>query len=149
MSLKSILSGTEISASGLAGERLRMEVAANNIANLHSTRTPEGGPYQRQTVTFASAMQNQIMRPGGSVEGAIRGVEVIGIAKDSTPGPMILDPGHPDANAEGFVQMPNVNMSHEMVDMLTASRAYEANLKAMETFRQMAEQSLSLLRGLR
>lgn len=149
MSMKSILSGTEISASGLAGERLRMEVAANNIANLHSTRTPEGGPYQRQTVTFASAMQNQIMRPGGGVEGAIRGVQVVGITKDPTPGPMILDPGHPDANAEGFVQMPNVNMSHEMVDMLTASRAYEANLKAMETFRQMAEQSLSLLRGLR
>lgn len=150
MSMNSILSGMEISASGLTGERLRMEVAANNIANLHSTRTPEGGPYQRQTVTFASAMQRQSMlRHAGSVEGSLNGVDVVGVTADTTPGPLIHDPGHPDANAEGFVRMPNVNMSHEMVDMLTASRAYEANLKAMETFRQMAEQSLALLRGLR
>lgn len=149
MSMKSILSGMEISSSGLASERLRMEVAANNIANIHSTRTPEGGPYQRQTVTFASAMRQQMLQPNGAVEGTLRGVEVIGINSDPTPGPQIHDPGHPDADAEGFVRMPNVNLSHEMVDMMTASRAYEANLKAMETFRQMAEQSLSLLRGLR
>jgi flagellar basal-body rod protein FlgC len=149
MSIKSILSGTEISASGLASERLRMEVAANNIANLHSTRTPEGGPYQRQVITFASAMKDQVMTPGGHVDGAIRGVQVVGVTSDSSPGPLVHDPGHPDADANGDVRMPNVNMSHEMVDMLTASRAYEANLKAMESFRQMAEQSLSLLRGLR
>ena len=90
-----------------------------------------------------------MLRHAGSVEGSLNGVDVVGVTADTTPGPLIHDPGHPDANAEGFVRMPNVNMSHEMVDMLTASRAYEANLKAMETFRQMAEQSLALLRGLR
>ena len=130
MAFGQILSGMEISASGLAGERLRMEVAANNIANIDSTMTPEGGPYQRKQVTFAAAM------------------EVVGVTEDKTPGQLVHNPGHPHADANGYVKMPNVNISHEMVDMVTASRAYEANLKSLETFRQMAEQALSLLRGL-
>jgi len=146
--MKQILSGMQISASGLAGERLRMEVAANNIANMHSTTTPEGGPYQRQQVTFSAAM-DQFMVPGKNSVDELRGVKVVGITPDTTPGPKIYDPGHPDADDTGHVEMPNVNMSHEMVDLVTASRAYEANLKAMETFRQMAEQALGLLRGLR
>jgi flagellar basal-body rod protein FlgC len=148
MSMSQILSGMEISSSGLAGERLRMEVAANNIANLHSTSTPEGGPYQRQNVTFAAAM-TQFMSPGKNGVEDLRGVRVVGVTSDSTPGPKIYDPGHPDADETGHVAMPNVNLSREMVDLVTASRAYEANLKAMETFKQMAEQSLGLLRGLR
>ena len=148
MSMRQILSGMEISSSGLAGERLRMEVAANNIANIHSTTTPEGGPYQRQQVTFASAMKD-VMRPGNNGVSDLGGVRVVGISSDATPGPTIYDPGHPDADETGHVQMPNVVLAHEMVDLVTASRAYEANLKAMETFRQMAEQALSLLRGLR
>lgn len=148
MSMSQILSGMEISASGLTGERLRMEVAANNIANLHSTTTPEGGPYQRQSVTFSAAM-TQFMAPGKNGVDDLRGVKVLGISSDTTPGPKIYDPGHPDADETGHVAMPNVNLSREMVDLVTASRAYEANLKAMETFRQMAEQALGLLRGLR
>ena len=146
MSIRQILSGMEISASGLTGERLRMEVAANNIANMNSTRTPDGGPYQRQQVTFASAM-NQWIQPDRNGVSDLKGVQVAGIMSDTTPGPMIYEPGHPDADATGHVKMPNVNLSHEMVDMVTASRAYEANLKSLETFRQMAEQALSLLRG--
>jgi flagellar basal-body rod protein FlgC len=148
MSMKHILSGMDISASGLSGERLRMEVAANNIANLHSTSTPEGGPYQRQQVTFASVMDQASGIRGNNLR-RLGGVKVVAIEPDQTPGPTIYDPGHPDADPTGHVQMPNVNMSHEMVDLVTSSRAYEANLKAMETFRQMAEQALSLLRGLR
>ena len=148
MSMSQILSGMEISASGLTGERLRMEVAANNIANLHSTSTPEGGPYQRQSVTFSAAM-SQMMAPGKNGIDDLHGVKVMGISSDTTPGPKIYDPGHPDADETGHVAMPNVNLSREMVDLVTASRAYEANLKAMETFRQMAEQALGLLRGLR
>lgn len=148
MTIRNILSGMEISASGLAGERMRMEVAANNIANLHSTRTPDGGPYQRQRLTFASAMSNYSNATRNSPRD-LKGVEVLGLSSDMTPGPLLYDPGHPDADETGHVRMPNVNISHEMVDLVTASRAYEANLKSLETFRQMAEQALSLLRGLR
>ena len=153
MSMNQILSGMDISASGLTGERLRMEVAANNIANQHSTRTAQGGPYQRQQVTFASTM-DQIVTPGGRMgrHGAaheLNGVTVVGVSSDTTPGTSIYDPGHPDADVTGHVQQSNVNLPHEMVDLVTASRAYEANLKSMEIFRQMAEQALSLLRGSR
>lgn len=148
MSIRQIMSGMEISASGLTGERLRMEVAANNIANLNSTTTPEGGPYQRQRVTFSAAM-NHWLTPGNNSVEDLQGVKVLGVTSDTTPGQKIYDPGHPDADSTGHVAMPNVNLSHEMVDLVTASRAYEANLKALETFRQMAEQALALLRGLR
>jgi flagellar basal-body rod protein FlgC len=148
MSLGQILSGMEISASGLSGERLRMEVAANNIANLQSTRTPDGGPYQRQRVTFSSAM-NQVFGPATPGVESLKGVRVTGVTSDTTPGPLVYDAGHPDADETGHVRMPNVNLSHEMVDLVTAGRAYEANLKSLETFRQMTEQALSLLRGLR
>lgn len=154
MSMSQILSGMDISASGLTGERLRMEVAANNIANQRSTRTAQGGPYQRQQVTFAAAM-DQIMSPDGrmprggvSVNG-LKGVSVVGISSDQTPGELLYDPGHPDADATGHVRQSNVKLSEEMVDLVTASRAYEANLKSLETFRQMTEQALSLLRGMR
>ena len=151
MAMNQILSGMEISASGLTGERLRMEVAANNIANQHSTRTAEGGPYQRQQVTFAAAM-NQTPGAGGGTGNAfqnLKGVKVVGVTSDTTPGQSLYDPGHPDADETGYVRQSNVNLSHEMVDLVTASRAYEANLKSLETFRQMAEQALQLLRGLR
>ncbi len=145
MSMNQILSGMDISASGLTGERLRMEVAANNIANQHSTRTAQGGAYQRQQVTFAAAMAQH----GAGSAQDLKGVTVVGVSSDTTPGESIFDPGHPDADETGHVQQSNVNLPHEMVDLVTASRAYEANLKSLETFRQMAEQALSLLRGLR
>lgn len=155
MTMKQMLSGMDISASGLSGERLRMEVAANNIANMNSTRTPQGGPYQRQRVTFASAMDQFLspngMLPDGGVGGiqGLKGVAVVGVTNDTTPGEVLYDPGHPDADATGHVQQSNVKLSTEMVDLVTASRAYEANLKSLETFRQMTEQALSLLRGMR
>jgi len=148
MSMSQILSGMEISASGLTGERLRMEVAANNIANMHSTRSADGGPYQRQQVTFSAAM-NQVLGSAKNGVENLKGVHVVGVTSDPSKGPLIHDPGHPDADETGHVQMPNVNLSHEMVDLMTAGRAYEANLKSLETFRQMTEQALSLLRGLR
>lgn len=149
MSMDNILSGMQISSSGLSAERMRMEVMAHNIANAHSTRTPDGGPYRRQVVSFAAAM-NQFAAPGqGQQPGDFGGVRVTGITKDDSPLPLVYDPGHPDANEEGFVQMPNVTLPHEMVDLVTASRAYEANLKSMETFREMAEQALALLQNLR
>ncbi len=149
MSLGKILSGMQISASGLSGERLRMEVAANNIANAHSTHTPEGGPYRRQRVSFAAAM-DRVGQTGttGNLNG-LGGVQVLGVTPDNSPLPTVYDPGHPDANKDGYVTMPNVTLPHEMVDLVTASRAYEANLKSMETYKQMAEQTLALLQNIR
>ncbi|MCA9033764.1 MAG: flagellar basal body rod protein FlgC [Planctomycetaceae bacterium] len=148
MSMNQILSGMDISASGLAGERMRMEVAANNIANVHSTRSADGGPYRRQQVTFAASMSN-FLNPGAVGVDGLQGVQPVAVSDDTSPLPLVYDPGHPDANAEGFVVMPNVQLPVEMVDMVTASRAYEANLKSLETFRQLAEQALALLRGTR
>lgn len=146
MSLEHILAGSQISASGLSAERTRMEVAAHNIANAHTTRGPNGEPFRRQQVAFATAM-DQVLGPHGPA-GEMRGVRVLGIQDDMSELPRIFDPGHPDADADGFVQMPNVQIPHEMVDMMTASRAYEANLKSLQTFRELAEQALSLLRGI-
>lgn len=143
MGLGSLLAATDISASGLAAERQRMEVVANNIANAHSTRTSAGGPYRRQQVVFAAELDEsgRQLRTGG-----LSGVRVTGVIDDPSTLPQIFDPGHPDADANGHVLMPNVQLPNEMVDLMTASRAYEANLRALRLFRQMAEQSLALLR---
>ena len=148
MSIEKILSGMQISSSGLAGERLRMEVVANNIANAYSTQSAEGGPYRRQRVSFASSMDQFMLSGDQNGKIPLGGVRVTGVTSDPSPLPLVYDPGHPDADAEGYVAMPNVTLPHEMVDLITASRAYEANLKSMETFKQMAEQALSLLKGL-
>lgn len=148
MSMKQILSGMDISSSGLAGERMRMEVAANNLANMNSTKTAEGGPYRRQQVSFEAAM-NHFARFSGNAADELQGVRVIGITDDDSPLKLVHNPGHPDADEYGNVAMPNVDLSREMVDLVTSSRAYEANLKSLETFRQLAEQALSLLRGMR
>jgi len=146
MSMQHIFAGSQISASGLSAERTRMEVAANNIANAHTTRGENGDPYRRQRVTFASSMDQSMMKSG--LVQQMRGVQVMGIEPDMSELPQIYDPGHPQANREGYVQMSNVQIPHEMVDLMTASRAYEANLKSLQTFRELAEQALTLLRGI-
>lgn len=145
MSLARMLSSPQISASGLSAERQRMEVIANNIANAYTTRSLSGGPYRRQQVLFAEALD--AVASGPPAPGALQGVRVLGVEPDMTELPKVLQPGHPDADDLGFVQMPNVQLPNEMVDLITASRAYEANLKALQMFRQMTEQALSLLRG--
>lgn len=139
-----LFSAAGIAGSGLSAERQRMELAAHNIANAHTTRTPEGTAYRRRQVVFAEALQQAT---GTNQQPGLGGVTVAGIVTDDSPLPVVYDPGHPDANADGLVQMPNVLIPHEMVDLMTASRAYEANLKSLELFRQMTEQSLGLLRG--
>lgn len=152
MAFGNLFSTTDISASGLAAERLRMEVAANNIANAHSTSSTGGGAYRRQQVHFAAVMDEvSAFGPGGtsSVPGGMRfgGVAVAGIQPDQSPLPRIYNPNHPDAGEDGFVEMSNVVLPTEMVDLMTASRAYEANLKSLQTFRKMAEQALNLMRS--
>lgn len=140
----SYFSATDISASGLTAERMRMEVVANNLANVHTTRSKDGGPYRRQQVLFQAAYGDAVERNNG---GHYRGVNVVGIQPDNSEFIKLYNPGHPDATEDGFVLMPNISTANEMVDLMTASRAYEANLKALQSFRQITENALSLLRS--
>jgi flagellar basal-body rod protein FlgC len=142
-----------ISASGLSAERLRMDVTAENLANAQSTRGPDGQPYRRKEVVlqatgqqggFQTALAGAMDRGGaGSARG---GVEVAAIVEDASPGRRSYDPGHPDADAEGYVTMPNVDSVTEMVDLISASRAYEANVTAMQAAKTMFTKTLDLLR---
>jgi len=141
MGFEDIFAITRISASGLSAERLRMEVIANNLANAFSTRSVTGQPYRRKDVVFEAVLRNRL----GKAE--LNGVRVAGIEDDPSDFVRVYQPGHPDADADGYVLYPNVNLPLEMVNLLTASRAYEANLKVLQTFRQMMEQAFVLLRG--
>jgi flagellar basal-body rod protein FlgC len=141
----------DISASALSAERLRMDVTAENLANAQSTRTASGGPYRRKEVVlestdggFAGALAAARGSSGASGSGG--GVRVAAIVEDQTPSRLVYDPGHPDANAQGYVAMPNVNPVTEMVDLIGASRSYEANVTAMQTSKQMFTKTLDLLR---
>lgn len=139
-----LFSGALISASGMSAERMRMEVVANNIANSNSTQSADGGPYRRQQLVFSAILDqvNGLETPHG-----LGGVEILGREGDASEFPRIHNPGHPHADADGFVTMPNVKLPNEMVDLITASRAYEANLKAITSYKQMIEQTLRLFRG--
>lgn len=138
----SSFSSFEISASGIHAQRARLDVIANNIANAESTRTPEGGPYCRQTVTFRAVYKDSLGR-GNEPEG----VMVDGVLEDPTDFKIIHDPGHPDADANGYVRMPNVNIVEEMVDMISATRAYEANVTAMNAAKSMIASAIEIGRG--
>jgi flagellar basal-body rod protein FlgC len=135
----------KISASGLSAERVRMEVIANNIANANTTRTEDGGPYERRRVIFETVLHDAANgNPAGF--GELQGVRVAGIQRDSSDPILIYQPGHPDANPDGYVSMPNINLANEMVDLITANRGYEANLRVMRSFREMIQQTLVLLK---
>ena len=127
-------SAMSVSASGLSAQRTRLNVAASNLANVQTTHAEGGGPYQRRDVVLAS-------RPEG---GGVSGVAVERIEKDSAPPRKEYDPGHPDADAEGYVSYPNVNLVEQMVDLVTASRAYEAGLSALSSAVSMAERATSI-----
>jgi flagellar basal-body rod protein FlgC len=132
----------DASGSALSAERLRMDVTAENLANAQSTRGSDGtGPYKRKEVVLEQA--------GSSFADSLhaaRGVRVAGIVEDSTPPRRVYDPGHPDADAQGYVTMPNVNTVTEMTDLIGASRAYEANVTAMQTAKSMFARTLDLLK---
>jgi flagellar basal-body rod protein FlgC len=153
MAFEDALSSTNISAAGASAERLRMEVVANNIANAYSTRTPRGGPFRRQDVVFAAVYDDKLRNagraggPGGGISAyQLGGVRVDGIVDDPSDLVPVYNPGHPDADINGFVLYPNVQIPIEMVNLITANRAYEANIKVLQAFRQEAEQALNLLR---
>lgn len=144
----SFFDAMNINASGLTAQRLRMDVISENIANVNTTRTAEGGPYQRKTVVFQE-IPNEIQFSGVFGEAVRRvyqggGVRVSKIAEDDALGNLTYDPSHPDANEEGYVRMPNVNIVEEMVNMISASRSYEANITAMNTTKAMINKTLEL-----
>ena len=132
----------EVSASGLSAERTRMNVAASNLANAQTTQAAGGGPYKRRDVVMAST--DIAGSDGSPFSQAVRGVQVSQITQDQTAPRMEYDPGHPQANAQGYVAYPNVNPVEEMVDMITASRAYEAGVTSMSTAVSMAERALGI-----
>lgn len=142
--------GIDASASGLTAERLRMDVISNNIANSNTTRTDRGGAYRRRFVVFEprtrepKSFEKALMQAVGLSRQTGEGVRAVQIAEDTMPGPLVYDPGHPDANAEGYVEKPNVNIVTEMVDMITAQRAYEANATAMTAAKTMASKTLEI-----
>jgi flagellar basal-body rod protein FlgC len=133
-----LIPGIDVTAGALAAQKTRLDIVAQNIANAQTTRTPNGGPYQRQQVNFETELINQI---GGS---PLESVRVGSITNDPTPGQSVYDPQNPDAQADGTVKMPNVNLAYEMVDLITASRAYEANLSFAKNARELALKTLEI-----
>jgi flagellar basal-body rod protein FlgC len=147
----------DISGSGLSAERLRMDVTAENLANAQTTRGPNGGPYQRKEVVlqtarpdgFRTQLAGAMGATGAAALGSAQtpgGVQAAGIVTDATAPRLVYDPGHPDANAQGYVAMPNVNPVTEMTDLIAASRSYEANVTAMQTAKSMFNRTFDLLR---
>ena len=168
MPMQGFFTGLNISATGLRAQRVRQNVISSNLANAETTRTPEGGPYKRQRVvleadptefdqflveqqdklkgTTTNPGHQEIPQPQWPVadENIGSGVKVAAIVNDDAPTRMVYDPSHPDADKNGYVAMPNVNVVEEMVDMITATRAYEANATAFNSTKQMLQKALDL-----
>lgn len=152
----SFLNSLRIGASALSAQRLRLDVISNNIANAETTRTAEGGPYQRKDVVFSPKSGNSFLpqflqvvksyRSGASNAPTLNvgGVKVSQVKTDESPGSTIYDPTHPDANEEGYVEYPNVNLVVEMTNMLSATRSYEASLSVVEAAKRMALKALEI-----
>ncbi len=137
-----LFTGMDVLSSGLSAQRTRMNVTSSNLANQNTTRTDAGGPYQRldpvlQTTPLARPFRD-------ALDGQIRGVRVTALSPDQSEPRLVYDPGHPDANTEGYVAFPNINAVEEMVNLITASRAYEAGVSAMSSLKQMASHALSI-----
>ena len=130
-----------VSASGLTAQRVRLQAVASNMANARSTRTEDGqGPYQRKLTVFQSESLNFDDELGAAMER----VHVTDVVASQEPATLVYDPGHPDADEDGYVAYPNVNILEEMVDMMTTSRMYEANTNVVRTTRQLADTALSI-----
>jgi flagellar basal-body rod protein FlgC len=143
----------DVSGSALSAERLRMDVTSENLANAQTTRGANGQPYRRKEVVLQEVGDNSTFGAtlagamGGATSGQTPGgVQVAGIVEDQNQGQLVYDPSHPDANAQGYVRMPNVESVTEMTDLITESRSYEANVTAMQTAKSMYTKTLDLLR---
>jgi flagellar basal-body rod protein FlgC len=137
----SLITALDINASGLTAQRYRAEVASANLANSQTTRTPEGGPYRRKDVVFETVPFSKAFDVAAS---GINGVEVAGVMDDPTPFDRRYEPNHPDADAEGYVEYPNVNSMEEMANLVEASRSYEANISAVNIIKAMIARTLEI-----
>lgn len=143
------LNSLDISGSALTAERLRMDIISENIANAQTTRTASGGPYKRKMVVFQPADGGQSFKDTLDSElagdsSSAKGVKVTGIVEDKTPSTPVYDPDSPDADSSGYVQMPNVNVVKETVDMMSATRAYSANITVLNAVKSMASKALEI-----
>jgi len=140
------MTALNIAASGLSAERAHINIISMNLANVKTTRTPEGGPYRRKSVVFQSRPLDseftKAMRT--ELEREVKGVKVIGVVTDQRPFKMVYDPGHPDANAQGYVSFPDINVVEEMTNMMTALRTYEANVATITSVKAMFNKALEL-----
>ena len=135
-----ILSGIQNTSAALDAERTRLDVISQNIANAHTTKDVDGKPYQRRVVVFETALQNAMSGDGQNLPA----IQVAKIGRDPRPPLMIRDPGNPDADKNGNVAIPNINIHEEMADMISASRTFEANLAVVKNARSMAMQTLAI-----
>ena len=133
-----LIAGIDTTSGALTAQKVRLDIVAQNIANAQTTRTPEGGPYKRKIVSF----ENELVKNSGGAP--LQTVHVSSITDDKTPGQSVYNPQHPDAGPDGTVMMPNVNLAFEMVDLITASRAYEANLSVVKNSRTMAMKTFEI-----
>ena len=145
------INSMEISASGLSAQRTRLNIISQNIANANVTRTAEGGPYRRQITVFSAApfvshLQQAIDQPPYQADPR-RGVLINEVKNDPTPFKRVYDPAHPDADDEGYVNLPNVEIVSEMTNLINASRSYEANISAVAASKNMALKALEIGRG--
>jgi flagellar basal-body rod protein FlgC len=141
----SLFAALQVSASGMQSERTRAEVLVENMANAETTRTPQGGPYKRKDVVFSSELQESPFSAVFQNELAT-GVKVSEITEDNSPPEMRYQPGHPDANADGYVAFPKMNPAEDMADLLNTTRSYQANIAAMTAVKDMITNSIALFK---
>lgn len=134
----------DVSASALRAQRIRLDTISSNLANVETTSTPEGGPYKKKSVYFQSQSLSFKEHLDGNLRNSIQGVEVSKILEDQDEPQLVYNPSHPDAREDGYVAMPNVNVLKEMVDMTSATRAYEANTTVIKSAKRMALKALEI-----
>lgn len=139
-------SSMRVSASALEAQMARMNTISSNLANAETTRTPEGGPYRKKDVVFAAQTDRESFGEilANELDNHVQGVQVTEVYEDPKPPRMVYNPRHPDANAEGYVAMPNVNTVEEMANMISAQRSYEANVTAMDAAKSMVQKALEI-----
>lgn len=139
------LSAMKISASGLTAQRLRMDTIASNLANIETTRTPEGGPYKRKDVMFSALPLDPFSGTfNDALADQVRQVMVTEVVEDQSAPMLVFNPSHPDANEEGYVAMPNINLMEEMVNLINATRSFEANVQSINAAKSMALRAIDL-----
>jgi flagellar basal-body rod protein FlgC len=139
------MTAMQIGASGLTAQRMRMDTIASNLANIETTRTPEGGPYKRKDVMFAALPLDPFSSSfNDALADQVRQVQVTKVVEDQSAPTMVFNPNHPDANEKGYVAMPNINLMEEMVNLINATRSFEANIQSINAAKSMALRAIDL-----